>query len=175
MRLRSLAALTTALALVSACHNKQAPSTALAPTVDSIVLERTLCYGTCPAYRLTIGGSGAVTFVSRNPGDTAGVKKDSIRPEQVAWIVSEATRLGFFTLPEVIADDSTLCPLRATDHPTAIVSLFSVDSTHTVVDYHGCYASYDLGIVPQIRQLRRLEVEIDSIARSSRWVRPASR
>jgi hypothetical protein len=75
----------------------------------------------------------------------------------------------------VIADDSTLCPLRATDHPTATVTIFRQDSAHTVVDYHGCYASHDLDVVPQVKQLRRLEAEIDSVARSSRWMRPASR
>jgi hypothetical protein len=175
MRLISIATLTSTFALAIACHNKQAPSTPRARTAEGIVLERTRCFGTCPAYRLTVRSDGAVTFVSRNPGDTSGLKTDSLRQEQVAWLVEEATRLGFFTLPEVIADDSTLCPLRATDHPTATVTIFRQDSAHTVVDYHGCYASHDLDVVPQVKQLRRLEAEIDSVARSSRWMRPASR
>ena len=175
MRLLSIATLTTTFALVIACHNKQAPGTPLVRTVDSLVLERTRCFGMCPAYRLTIRSDGAVTFVSRNPGDTSGVKTDSLRQEQVAWLVEEATRLGFFTLPAVIADDSTLCPLRATDHPSAKVTILRQDSARTVVDYHGCYASHDLAVVPRVEQLRRLEAEIDSVARSSRWIRPASR
>ena len=160
---------------VAACHNRQEPAAAHAATADSLVLERTLCYGTCPAYRLRIGGDGAVAFISRNPGDTTGTRTDSIAPSQVEWLLGEAERTDFYSLPRVIADDSTLCPLRATDHPTATLTIFRQDSAHTVVDYHGCYADHDLGIAPRVEQLRRLEVAIDSVAQSSRWVRPASR
>ena len=90
-------------------------------------------------------------------------------------MLEEAERLGFYALPRMIAEDSTLCPLRATDHPTATVTISRGDSARTVVDYHGCYASHDLDVAPKVEQLRRFEVEIDSVARSSRWVRPASR
>lgn len=159
---------------VAACHNRQEPST-VRVRADSVVLERSRCFGSCPAYRLRITGDGAVAFASRNPRDTLRTETDSIAPSEVAWLLEEAERLGFYALPETIAEDSTLCPLRATDHPAATVTIFREDSTHTVVDYHGCYASHDLGVVPRLEQLRRLEVEIDSVTRSSRWVRPASR
>src|SRR5712671_6957629 len=36
---------------------------------DSIVLERSACYGTCPAYRLRLSNTGEIRFESRNPGD----------------------------------------------------------------------------------------------------------
>ncbi|HEU4584298.1 MAG TPA: DUF6438 domain-containing protein [Gemmatimonadaceae bacterium] len=160
---------------VAACHGRQEPETARARTADSIVLERTLCYGSCPAYQLKIGGDGAVAFVSRNPGDTPGTQADSIAPSQVEWLLGEAERLGFYSLPAVIADDSTLCPLRATDHPTATVTITRGDSTHSVVDYHGCYVTHDPSVAPSVERLRRLEVAIDSVAQSSRWVRPAPR
>lgn len=160
---------------VAACHHRPEPTPARARAADSVVLERSRCFGSCPAYRLRIGGDGAVAHVSRDPRDTSGTKTDSITRSQVEWLLSEAERIGFYSLPKVIADDSTLCPLRATDHPTATVTIYRDDSAHTVVDYQGCYASHDLAVVPRLEQLRRLEVEIDSIAQSSRWVRPASR
>jgi hypothetical protein len=160
---------------VAACHNRQEPETARARAADSVVLERSRCFGSCPAYRLRIGGDGAVAHVSRDPGDTSDTKTDSITRSQVEWLLDEAERIGFYSLPKVIADDSTLCPLRATDHPTATVTIYRNDSAHTVVDYHGCYASHDLAVAPKVQQLRRFEVEIDSVAGVSRWVRPASR
>ncbi|HET7550477.1 MAG TPA: DUF6438 domain-containing protein [Gemmatimonadaceae bacterium] len=160
---------------VAACHNRQEPTTAHARAADSVVLERSRCFGSCPAYRLRIGEDGAVTHVSRDSGDASGTKTDSIARSQVEWLLGEAERIGFYSLPEVIADDSTLCPLRATDHPTATVTIYRDDSAHTVVDYHGCYASHDLAVAPKVQQLRRFEAEIDSIAGVSRWVRPASR
>jgi hypothetical protein len=163
------------LALIAACHSNQELAVERAPAADSIVLERTLCYGSCPAYRLSIRGDGLVRFVSRNPDDTTGMKTDSIAPAQVAWLVQEAERLGFFALPPVIENDSTLCPLRATDHPGATVTISRADSTYRVVDYLGCYSDHDLAVNQRVRQLRGLEIEIDSIAHSSRWVKPATR
>jgi hypothetical protein len=116
-----------------------------------------------------------IAFASRNPGDSTGTRTDSISPGQVAGLVQEARRLGFFTLPPVIADDSTLCPLRATDHPTATLTIFSADSTQQVVDYHGCYSDHDRAVASRVRQLRQLEMRMDSVAGSSRWARPAER
>ena len=159
----------------AACHNRREPTPARARAADSVVLERSRCFGSCPAYRLRIGGDGAVAHVSRDPGDTSGTKADSITRSRVEWLLSEAERIGFYSLPKVIADDSTLCPLRATDHPTATVTIYRDDSAHTVVDYQGCYASHDLGVTPKVQQLRRFEAEIDSVAGASRWARPASR
>lgn len=173
-RSRAIAWLAT-IALAAACHGNRELVAERAPESDSLVLERTPCYGSCPAYRLTIRGDGVVTFVSHNPDDTTGVRTDTIAPAQVAWLVRESGRLDFFALPPVIADDSTLCPLRATDHPGATVTISRGDSTHRVVDYLGCYADHDLAVNQRVRQLRSLEVKIDSIAHSSRWVKPATR
>lgn len=163
------------LVVAAACHGNQQPAATRAPAADSLVLERTLCYGSCPAYRLSIAGNGGVTFTSHNPGDSTGTKTDSIQPAQLAWLLDEATRIGFFALPEVIADDSTLCSLRATDRPTTTVTIFRADSTHKVVDCHGCYAAHDLAVTASIEKLRSFENEIDSVAQSSRWIRPATR
>jgi len=163
------------LLAIAACHRGGELPADRPVTVDSLVLERTLCYGSCPAYRLRIRADGELTFASRNPGDTAGAKTDSIAPARVAWLAREVERLGFFSLPPVIADDSTLCPLRATDHPTATVTVFREDSTHEVVDYHGCYVSHDLTIAPPVRELRQLETEIDSVAGVDRWASAPAR
>lgn len=69
----------------------------------------------------------------------------------------------------------SLCPLRATDHPTVTVTVFRADSVSRVVDYHGCYARSDLSIAAPVGELRHFEWEIDSVAQSQRWIRPAMR
>jgi hypothetical protein len=161
---------------LAACHNRQESATeGSSQAADSVVLERSRCFGNCPAYRLRIGRDGAVAQISRDPADTAGTKTDSIARSQVEWLVDEAERIGFYSLPKVIADDSTLCPLRATDHPTATVTMYLEDSTHTVVDYQGCYTSHDRGLAPKVQELRRFEAEIDSIAGVRIRTRAASR
>lgn len=167
-RVEFLAALLAIVGANGACGQGRPPVAGL----DSIVLERTPCFGTCPAYRLSVARTGVVVFASRNHGDSARVARDSISPGAVAWLRAEAERQGVLRLPAVIADDHSLCPDRATDHPTFAVSFFSRDRTYRITDYHGCFASNDHSIVSALDGLRHFEAEIDSVTGSSRWVRP---
>jgi hypothetical protein len=77
-------------------------------------------------------------------------------------------------LPREIAVDSVLCRIRATDHETVVVTIFAGDEWR-VQDYLGCFETVDGAVAPPIVRLRSFEAEIDSVLRSSRWVRPASR
>ena len=164
----------TSIALSQGCAGP--PRTDIAIThADSIVLERMMCYGMCPAYRLTVTAGGRVSFLSLNPGDSGRAATDTISPAKFASLVSQAESLGFFTLPDTIANDLTLCPLRATDHPSATLTLFRTAGSKHVVDYHGCVAQSDRSTTPIITQLRSLEEQVDSTARSDRWVKPATR
>ena len=168
--------LVLAIHALSSCHQPPREEHAASVTgVDSIVLERTRCYGTCPAYRLRIAASGDVAFESRNPGDSGRTATDRLTPTAVQSLVAEASTLGFDTLPDVIASDKRFCPDEATDHPTATVTLFRKAGAKRVEDYHGCFARSDHSVVNIIEQLRRFERMIDSTAGSARWVRPADR
>ena len=144
-------------------------------TADSIVLERTRCYGTCPAYRLSVAAAGQVAFTSRNPGDEGRSARDSTTPGAFAGLVREAREIGFFALPDTIAADRTLCPAESTDSPTATVTVFARAGTKQVVDYRGCGGGADPEARRRVAALRALEARIDSVAGSSRWVRPARR
>lgn len=158
------------LALVAACHAAPAPASApSAARADSLVLERTRCFGFCPAYRLTLRADGAVTFVSLVPRDSNLTFADSIAPDKLSWLVQQAERIGLGTLPPVIAEDSMLCTVRATDHPTVTVALYRPGATIRVVDYRGCYAGPDLSVATPLARLRRFTGQIDSVARTARW------
>lgn len=142
---------------------------------DSIVLERSMCFGTCPAYRLRLSASGEIRFDSRDPGDKRGAAIDTVTPVTLASLVSKARSIGFFDLPQKILGDSVLCPIARTDAPTAIVAIFTKDGTKRVDDYYGCVEPVEHKALPPIQRLRAFESEIDSVLESSRWVRPASR
>ena len=142
---------------------------------DSIVLERSMCFGTCPAYRLRLSDSGEVRFESRNPGDEGRRVADTVSAATFPALISKAMSIGFFDLPSEIAADSVLCHNRATDHPTVVVTVFAKKQTKRVEDYHGCFETVEHETLPAITQLRAFEVEIDSALGSSRWVRAASR
>jgi hypothetical protein len=142
---------------------------------DSLVLERSMCYGTCPAYRLSLSDIGAVRFESRNPGEGTRSADDTTAALTLSSLVSRAREAGFFQLPPEIASDSVLCRNRATDHPTVIVTVYAKSGTKRVEDYHGCFETVERGVPTPIVRLRAFENEIDSTLRSSRWVRPAQR
>lgn len=150
------------------------PAPTVGATLDSLVLERSPCFGTCPAYRLRLSARGLVAFESRNPGDSGRTAVDSIAPDVATALLREAEALGFFDLPEVIARDRQLCPAKATDHPTATVTIFG-ERTKRVEDDHGCFAAPDRSVVSVVGRLRAFEASIDSVTGSARWVRPARR
>jgi Domain of unknown function (DUF6438) len=142
---------------------------------DSIVLERSMCFGTCPAYRLRLSNGGEIRFESHNPGDEGRHAVDTVAAATFPTLISRARSIGFFDLPSEIAADSALCHNRATDHPTVVVTIFAKTQAKRVEDYHGCFETVEHEILPPIAHLRAFEVEIDSVLRSSRWVRPANR
>jgi hypothetical protein len=153
-------------------HQAQSPSSS---TADSITIERTGCYGTCPAYRLRLSAAGEIHFASRNPGDEGRTALDTIPGSTLSFLISRARGAGFFELPQVIARDSVLCHDNATDHETVTTTVFMKDGTKAVEDYHGCFETTEHEVLPRIERLRAFENEIDSALKSSRWVRPARR
>jgi hypothetical protein len=145
-----------------------------APVVDSLVLERTRCFGACPAYRLSIARSGRVAFTLRNPGDSLHVV-DSIPPAAFARLAAGAEGAGLYALPPVVLGDSALCPRARTDAPTVITTSYAGARVTRVDRYTGCAARDREGTPGRLAALARYEDEIDSVAGSSRWVRPATR
>lgn len=163
MRISRLIAL---CCLAAGCRAAGSATPPPAPAVDSIVLERGPCFGTCPSYRLSLARTGAVRFQSRNPGDTTRVETGAVTPAAFQSLGEEAERIGFDRYPASL-EGTDSCRQMATDLPSATVSLFRRGREKRVVDYHGCF--------PGIPELRGFEAHIDSVAGSSRWVRPASR
>jgi hypothetical protein len=173
--MRYLAAPVLLLACAPKSSNPDARESPSGPVADSIVLERSMCFGTCPAYRLRLSQAGEIHFESRNPGEGGRTASDTITAATLPFLISRARAVGFFDLPQEIASDSVLCRDRATDHPTVVISVFTKDGIQRVRDYHGCFETTEHGVLPQIRRLRLFESEIDSVLQSTRWVRPARR
>ena len=165
-----------AVACIAACA--PAPDAGAAPraaqAADSIVLERGVCFGFCPAYRVRVDAQGRVHFQSKNTGDQQRTAEDTIAPAQFKALLAEADRIGFARLPGEIQSDSTYGPVAATDHSTVIVELHTGAQLKRVRDYLGC--RLDLRGQPggPLVGLRQFESLIDSIAGSKQWARPAN-
>ena len=140
----------------------------VSPSLDSITLERSPCFGACPAYRLSLNRDGTVVFVSRYSGETV---RDSVAPGALVWLRDEAERRGLTGLPEVIMRDRALCPTMASDSPTATVTLYWTTRRHQIIDYLGCFVGDNPSTPPRLSALRRFEAAIDSVARTARRLR----
>ena len=117
-----------------------------------ITLERTMCFGTCPAYKLTIYGDGRVVYEGENYVKVTGTQNADISEDDVKGLVDEFYRIGYFSLADSYTADIT-------DLPTTITSISIDGKTKQVVDYHGA----PLALVD-------LEKRIDEVANTKIWV-----
>lgn len=167
----------TGVACSSGCQpGTPAPDTSPTPVVnagaDSLVLERTVCFGTCPAYRVRVDRAGRIHFRSLDPSDPDRTATDSVSPNLLDSMVNEADRMGFEAMPDTIVG-SRFCPQAVTDNPTATVTIFRSDKVSTVVDYHGCMDRTDPPAYPELARLRGFERSIDVVLKTERWARPS--
>ena len=142
-------------------------------SMDSIVLERTLCFGTCPAYRLRVSSTAEVLFQDRNPGSTR-TAMDTV----AAWVpdslYARAVKSGFFNLPDTVRNNRELCPMPATDHPTIRIKIYGPRTKH-VEYYTGCYVAPtgESGIAHPLIAMRNFAAQIDTLAQAQRWIQPS--
>src|SRR5688500_12121389 len=110
--------------LFSGCTSHRAADGNTVAALDSIVLERTPCYGTCPAYRLTIARGGAVRYLGKNVEDSAPPVSATIPAGLLDTLAARAAQIGFDQLPDTIANDRSLCVTAATAQSTTTVRRF---------------------------------------------------
>jgi len=102
----------------SAAARHYAHTASLDPVqANSIVMTRSNCYGTCPAYRPFITPSGLVEFQSLNPGEPIRTAKDRVPPGKASTLFFHFRHLGFTRLPEKIQDAPAYCAISVTDYP----------------------------------------------------------
>lgn len=129
-----------------------------ADTKGTVVrLERTECYGTCPAYSVEIRGDGSVEYVGKAYVGKRGRQGTQIAPAALVALAARFEKASFFRL-----DWADPCELVATDNPTAKLTFTTGLRTRTIDDYHGN------GCMPKV--LRELEDEVDRVAGTARWV-----
>jgi hypothetical protein len=122
-----------------------------------ITLERTVCFGICPDYTLTIYGDGTITYVGRQFVRTQGTRTITISEEKIRQLLSEFQRVDYFSL------DDSYEEFMATDMPSAITSLKVNGKTKAVRHYHGDFSAPE--------QLTELEDRIDEIINSDQWIK----
>jgi acetamidase/formamidase len=139
--------------------------TASQPKSGFITLERTVCFGSCPSYKVTITQDGTVTYEGRDFVKTKGTATAQIKPEEFNKLVNEFEKTKYFSLDDRYEPGAPGCPNAATDSPSARTSIHMNGKTKGVSHYYGCRDSEVL------RALTALERKIDEIAGTERWIR----
>ena len=122
-----------------------------------ITLERTVCYGTCPAYVLRIHGDGRVEFDGQRFVGATGRQAASISVASVDALVEEFRKADFFSLNGEYR-------YSVTDNPACVVSISVGGQKKQVIDYVGERAGMPADVT-------RLEEAIDKAADSERWIK----
>jgi acetamidase/formamidase len=132
---------------------------------DFITMERTVCFGSCPSYKVTIAQDGLVTFEGRQFVKTKGTTTARINPEDFKKLVNEFEKIKYFSLDDRYEPGSPGCPNAATDSPSARTSIRMNGRSKSVSHYYGCRDSEVL------RALTTLERKVDEIAGTEKWIR----
>lgn len=108
------------------------PIPVAAPEETQISLSRTGCFGTCPAYKVTISGTGAVHLRAGGNSMIAGDFDWSIASGDVSELLKAFGAAQFWALNNRYVSN-------VTDNPTFVVSLKRGAALKSVTDYVGGY------------------------------------
>jgi hypothetical protein len=121
-----------------------------------ISLQRTPCYGWCPAYNLEIAGDGTVTWFGEHYVEAKGGRSAKIPVEKVRALYDAFVKADFFW-----TFDDYHAPI--TDLPTQIISISFDGHSKSIVDYAGAHAG-----MPKV--IDELEDAVDEAAGSKAWI-----
>jgi len=130
-----------------------------------ITLQRTVCYGTCPEYKLTIFADGRVLYEGISYVKKEGKAWGRITRRQLETLILEFNKINYFSLADSYTPGTKVCPQSMTDMPAATTSLTRNGKSKTIVHYHGCRG---LSVMDQLTQL---ENKIDEVVNVNKWVK----
>jgi hypothetical protein len=124
---------------------------------DTVMLQRTVCYGRCPAYDLIIYGTGKVEFDGGAFSKTEGKVSVEIPVDSVRVLLNEIEESEFFSWNnEYLRQD-------ATDLSSAIVTITIDGKSKKIKHYKGDSTAPE--------KLLTIERRIDEITNSEQWTR----
>jgi hypothetical protein len=127
------------------------------PTADElkdlkITLTRTMCFGTCPDYTVTVDADGKVTFEGRYYTETRGTFTATIDNAKLAELAAEIEKSDFFSLEDQYRYD-------VTDMPTYTLTVVMGGQSKRVESY-----------ATRPRRLGLLMARIDQILETDQWI-----
>ena len=116
-----------------------------------ITIERSRCYGYCPAYSAQIHADGEVVYVGKSDVKEMGERRFKISHEKVQQLIKAFEQVDYFSLKDKYDADEN--GITVTDLPTTTTSICLDGKKKRVVNYFG-----------GPKKLAELEHKIDLIA-----------
>jgi len=136
------------------------------PSDLQITLQRTMCFGTCPDYTLTIKANGTVTFKGGRFTKIKGTARSHITKASLRSLVRAFDRVDINSFDDDYSHGGA-CEGFATDMPSEIISIRRDRNTKRVNHYFGCMGSK---AQEKLKPLTELAEMIDQVTNSKRWV-----
>jgi hypothetical protein len=140
------------------------------PQLDDveIELERTKCYGWCPAYTVKLSGNGSLTYTGESYVKTKGERHDVIDPQRLLPILEGFAEIGF-------PIEEHRCAVMVTDTSAVRLSLRIGSRSNSVWDRIGDYLDYLSTPMPveDTRWHRRMTTiarSVDALAGIEAWI-----
>lgn len=122
-----------------------------------IKLERTVCFGKCPAYSLTIKGDGSVIYEGKDNVRITGIQEATVESMIISRLLEEFEDADYYSLKD------SYTGFGKSDMPTVYTSISLGDHTKSVRHY--------LGDNSAPAKLTSLENKIDEIVNSAQWIK----
>lgn len=130
-------------------------------TLDTLVqMERTICFGTCPAYTLTIHKNGEVTFNGKEFVEYKEIATGEMSQEKLDNLIEKINDSPFMEMPS-----SPECETQYTDMPSVFLTIKLDGKRNSLSHYHGCKG------FEHEEELYDLEEAIDSLAGVKKWIK----
>jgi hypothetical protein len=134
------------------------------PTITSVVMHRSACYGTCPVYTVELTAAGSVTYTGEEHVAALGRKSAHIDASEFQFLVTAIERMDFFSLHEKYRFKPDGCPEWSTDNPTVDIVVTRGSQKKHVSYYYGCRG------MPIAKRIIWLSDTIDDVAGTAAWV-----
>ena len=128
----------------------------------TVTLERSVCFGFCPSYTVTVDADGQVDFTGREHVQTPQAH-EQVSPERVAAILAAVEQADFRSLKENYVNQDDGCANMATDMPSARITVADASGSKTVNFYYGCFGGIADTVKPRIDQLAKtIDEQLDT-------------
>lgn len=124
---------------------------------DTVMLQRTICYGQCPAYKVVVLGSGKVEFEGFKFSKTQGKVSVDIPLDSAKALISEIEQSEFFSWKDEYRNQ------EVTDLASTFVTVVLGGNKKVINHYNGDKSAPSA--------LVKIEKHIDAITNSEQWIR----